>query len=238
MAKKKMPTKKKVARQPRGYSRVDSDTTNSHGWLVRIRRQDVLKSSFVSDSTHGGKRKSLAAAIKLYQEWTAKMPPMETCAGKMSVRNASGVVGVHYANDGDSRYPNCSYESYIASWLGENGKRMKLGFSCNKYGEDAFALACIAREKKLTDREKVLAIFAKKGAPKSALAAAESTGAKKAAAKKVTSRKYTTENVLAKRSAAKKATAKKVAAKKVAAKKVTTKPTKKKLTKKKATKKK
>lgn len=209
MAKKKLATKKKVARQPKGYSRVDSETTNSHGWLVRIRRKDVLKSSFVSDSTHGGKRKSLAAAVALYEEWTRDLPPMETCAGKMSVRNASGVVGVHYANDGDTRYPNCRYESYIASWLGEEGKREKLGFSCNKYGDDAFFLACIAREKQLTDRKKVLAIFAKKGAPKEALEAV-----KKKAAKKVTSKKVTVKKASVKKTATKKKLAKKTAAEK------------------------
>lgn len=212
MAKKKVATKKKVAkRQPKGYSRVDSDTTNSHGWLVRIRRKDVLKSSFVSDSTHGGKRKSQAAAIKLYEEWTKDLPPMETCAGKMSVRNASGVVGVHYANDGDTRYPSCTYESYIASWLSDEGKRQKLGFSCNKYGDDAFALACIAREKKLTDRKKVLAIFEKKGAPKAALEALAKKSSKRVS-KKATAKKATSAKVASK--PVKKKTAKKTARKK------------------------
>ena len=61
-----------MARQPKGYSRVDSEVV--HGWLVRIKRGDVRKSRFMSDSTYGGKRKSRDAAQQQYEEWTKEMP--------------------------------------------------------------------------------------------------------------------------------------------------------------------
>lgn len=148
-----------MARKPKGYSRVDSEEVQ--GWLVRIKRGDVRKSRFMSDAAYGSKRKSREAAEKQYEEWAKEMPAAATSHGKLSVRNTTGVVGVHFARDTDSRFPNCQYDSYIASWLSDEGKRTKLGFSCNRYGDDAFALACLAREKKLTDRDKVMALLDK-----------------------------------------------------------------------------
>jgi hypothetical protein len=176
-----------MARKPKGYSRVDSEDV--HGWLVRIKRGDVRKSRFMSDSTYGGKRKSRDAAEKQYEDWLRELPQAATSHGKLSGRNTTGIVGVHFARDTDSRFPNCQYESYIASWLSEDGKRTKLGFSCNRYGADAFELACIAREKRLTDREKVVALMEKrkksgKPAPVPLTAAAAADSNAKAAAGK------------------------------------------------------
>ncbi len=210
MAKPSAKTKKKN-RQPRGYSRVDSHKTHAHGWLVRIRRGGKMKSRFISDAAHGGKRKAQAVAAEVYANWSAEMPPMETCVDKMSVRNATGVVGVHFANDADSRYPNCSYESYIASWMDESGKRTKLGFSCNKYGKQAFELACIARENRLTDRDKVIAIMERR--QKTPSSRGKLSGARKAA-QDTQAPKPTSKQGAAKKKPAKKKPAKKKPAKK------------------------
>ncbi len=213
-----------MARQPKGYSRVDSEDV--HGWLVRIKRGDERKSRFMSDSTYGGKKKSRDAAQQQYEEWTKEMPEPATSQGKLSVRNTTGVVGVHFACDTDSRFPNCQYESYIASWLSDEGKRTKLGFSCSRYGEDAFELACIAREKRLTDREKVLALLErrKKSGAKSSVKspATASKTAKKKLVKKATVKKTAAAKTSPKKASATKskmATAKKTKAKKTARKK-------------------
>ncbi len=144
----------------KGYSRVDSTVRNVHGWLVRIKRGKLRRSKFFSDATFGGKRKSLIHAKTEYQNWLAQLPPPSSSRGKLTSRNASGVVGVHFSSDTDGRYPNCRYESYIASWKGENGKRTNLRFSCNKYGKQmAFQLACIARELLTTDRDKIVTTY-------------------------------------------------------------------------------
>ncbi len=149
-----------AGRSSKGYSRVDSDERNVHGWLVRIKRGKTRRSKFLSDATHGGKRKSLTEAKLVYQAWQAELPPPTSTRGKLTNRNASGVVGVHFSSDTDARYPNCRYESYIASWKSEDGHRRNTRFSCNKYGKKiAFQLACIAREVMSSDREKVLAIY-------------------------------------------------------------------------------
>ncbi len=147
-----------MPRKIKGYSRVDSD--DAHGWLVRIKRGDTRRSRFISDATHGGKRKSMLIAQQLYRDWTDELPEPETSAGKVGVRNSTGIVGVHFARDIDARYPSCVYESYVASWLNEDGRRRNVRFSCSKYGEDeARALAAIARQQQISDREKVESIF-------------------------------------------------------------------------------
>lgn len=149
-----------MPRKIKGYSRVDSG--DAHGWLVRIKRGDTQKSRFISDSTNGGKRKAMLVAKAIYEQWVNEMPPPKTSENKLGKRNKSGVVGVHHSHDVDERYPGCEYESYIASWLDDDGRRKNVRFSCNKYGDDAFELACLAREKKLTDREKVIALYSRR----------------------------------------------------------------------------
>jgi hypothetical protein len=194
-----------VPRKVKGYSRVESG--DARGWLVRIKRGDERKSRFISDSTHGGKRKAMLVAQQVYEEWVAEMPAPETSAGKIGKRNSSGVVGVHYSHDVDERYPGCEYESYVASWLDEDGRRKNMRFSCHKYGDDAFELACLAREKKLADRDKVVALFSRrqKSKPKKS--------AKSKPAKKTPAQKTTAKSKPAKKTTVKKKTAKKTIAK-------------------------
>lgn len=69
----------KRARRPirrRGISRIDQDSTRTHGWFVRAgfhARKDgsyvPRHSKYFGDATHGGKRKALQAA----QEYLAKV---------------------------------------------------------------------------------------------------------------------------------------------------------------------
>ena len=151
-----------MARKVKGFSRVD--TGDAHGWLVRLKRGDIKRSKFLSDSTHGGKAKAKKAAEKVYKEWEAELPPPETAEDKLGKRNTSGVVGVHYSHDVDARYPNCSYEYYIASWKNEDGQRRNVRFAISKFGKKvAFELAKLAREMRTTDRDKVIAKYEKGG---------------------------------------------------------------------------
>jgi hypothetical protein len=179
-----------ASKSPKGCSRVDYDITNAHGWLVRIKRGETRLSKFFSDSTYNGKAKSMKAAKECYEKWVSELPPPDTSAGKLTSRNTSGVVGVHYSHDVDSRYPGCQYESYIASWLDENGRRRNMRFSVNKYGKKgAFDLAVIARDSRVESREAAVAMLEKqKGSkkakpkeakPKAAKAAKTAKSAKK-----------------------------------------------------------
>ncbi len=151
---------------PKGFARVDSESTNTHGWLVRILRGAERRSRFFSDKTHGGKAKSKKRAEECYLAWVAEMAPPLSAVNKVTKRNSSGTVGVHLSTESDARYPDCKYVSYIASWKTEEGKRRNIRFLVNKYGKkNAFALAKLAREKRIADREKVIALFEKSNGP-------------------------------------------------------------------------
>ena len=151
---------------PKGFARVDSESTNTHGWLVRILRGSERRSRFFSDKTHGGKAKSKKKAEDCYQAWVSEMAPPASALGKVTKRNSSGTVGVHLATEADARYPNCHYVSYVASWKSEEGKRRSIRFLVNKYGKKvALALAKLAREKQLLDRSKVIALHEKTNGP-------------------------------------------------------------------------
>ena len=86
---------------PKGFARVDSESTNSHGWLVRILRGTERRSRFFSDKTHGGKAKSKKKAEACYQAWVAEMDPPISTRNKITKRNSTGVVGVHLATESD-----------------------------------------------------------------------------------------------------------------------------------------
>ncbi len=147
---------------PKGFARVDSETTNTHGWLVRISRGSEKRSRFFSDSAHGGKAKSKKKAEACYQDWVKEMVAPGSTRDKLTKRNSSGVVGVHLAHEVDSRYPDCQYVSYVASWLSASGQRRNVRFLVNKYGKKAaLNLATLARENKVSDREQLHALYEK-----------------------------------------------------------------------------
>ena len=57
--------------RPRGISRIDQDSTRTHGWFVRVGYAADRKGTYrarhtkyFGDATHGGKKKGLAAAIR------------------------------------------------------------------------------------------------------------------------------------------------------------------------------
>lgn len=151
---------------PKGFARVDSEATQTHGWLVRILRGTERRSRFFSDKAHGGKAKSKKQAEECYQAWVAEMAPPLSAVNKVTKRNSSGTVGVHMATESDARYPDCKYVSYIASWKSEDGKRCNVRFLISKYGKKAaYTLAKIAREKKISDRDKLIAIYEKTHGP-------------------------------------------------------------------------
>jgi hypothetical protein len=216
---------------PKGFARVDSETTNTHGWLVRISRGSEKRSRFFSDSAHGGKAKSKKKAEACYQDWVKEMVPPGSTRDKLTKRNSSGVVGVHLAHEVDSRYPDCQYVSYVASWLNPNGQRRNVRFLVNKYGKKtALTLATIARQNKISDREKVHELYEKshgtlkiqsgkstaKAEPKSKVNVKPAKSAKAAEPAKATK---TAKVTTSKKAAPKKAASKKAAPKKATRKK-------------------
>lgn len=145
-----MPTKRVEA----GITRFDIDERGTHGFMVRISRQDQKFNRFFSDKEYGGKRKALLAARSHYQELKTELPPARTSKDVKSARNKTGRVGVHLAVNPSETWEDVEYSSYVASWKTEEGKRQKISFSVQKYGKKkAFELACIARSNETTDRK-------------------------------------------------------------------------------------
>lgn len=148
-----------------GITRFDLDDRNIRGYMVRIRRNKKQINEFFSDKRCGGKSKARKAAEARYEELLAELGPAPTSSTKnvLTKRNTSGKVGVHVAHSIDNRWPDCEYWAYCASWVSVAGKRGKIQFSWNRYGEqEAWELACLARDHESTGRDEILALHEKK----------------------------------------------------------------------------
>ncbi len=148
-----------------GITRFELDTSRSHGYLVRICRNGNKSSEFFSDQKYGGKRNAKRMAKQRYSELCEQLGPAnhQPTKGLVTKRNTSGTVGVHIAHSIDSRWKNCEYTSYCASWIAANGDRQKISFSWNKHGElAAYELACLARKLESNDRAAILKIYARR----------------------------------------------------------------------------
>lgn len=88
---KRAPTRRRRIRR-RGISRIDQDSTRTHGWFVRAgfhARQDgsyvPRHSKYFGDATHGGKRRALQAA----QAYLAKVDRRRTKKTARQARRAA-----------------------------------------------------------------------------------------------------------------------------------------------------
>lgn len=133
-----------------GISRVDNATSRTHGWLVTIQRRGVIYRKHFSDGVHGGKAKAFAAAKAYRDEVVANYPPlsMQEYSSIVKSNNRSGVVGVcRYCASETRDLPEEKQRWFwVASWPLADGRRKRVKFSINKYGEDgAFEMALNAR---------------------------------------------------------------------------------------------
>jgi hypothetical protein len=133
-----------------GISRVDNDVSRTHGWLVTIQRRGVIYRRHFSDGTYGGKQKSFAAAKEFRDKIIEKHPPlsMREYSSIVKKNNRSGVVGVcRYCSSETRNLPEDQQRWFwVASWPLPSGKRKRVKFSVNKYGEEAaFKMALKAR---------------------------------------------------------------------------------------------
>ena len=147
----------------KGITRIEYEGVSTVGWMVRITRAGVRKQQFFNDRTLGGKAKSLKSAKECYADWAARAAPIKTTRDQKTSRNSTGKVGVHMVRNVDARWENAESFGYCASWVLEDGSRQKLSFAWKRYGKKtAWGLACLAREKELTDRARVIALLEKK----------------------------------------------------------------------------
>lgn len=125
-----------------GISRIEQSEKNHFGYYVRLTWRGHQYAKFFSDKKYGGKQKALKAAEQYFDELDEQMP-LDSQAGRMSVRNTSGIVGV---NRTKSTSRGHRYEYWQASW-GSGDHRKSVKFSVHKYGEEkAKQLAIQARK--------------------------------------------------------------------------------------------
>lgn len=74
-------------------------------------------------------------------------PALNARNQKKKVTNLSGVSGVHFKED---IVKGRVYSRWIAQVFDLTGKRLSKSFSCQKYGEEAFVLACQTRDAMLS----------------------------------------------------------------------------------------
>jgi hypothetical protein len=148
----------KQAKPTYGISRVDNEVSRTHGWLVTIQRRGVIYRKHFSDGVHGSRNKSFAAAVSFRDETVAKHPPLSMREYSSIVKrsNRSGVVGVcrYCASETRSLPQEQQRWFWVASWPLPGGKRKRVKFAVNKYGEEkAFKLALKARREAMREIE-------------------------------------------------------------------------------------
>ncbi|ACF13164.1 Pathogenesis-related transcriptional factor and ERF protein [Chloroherpeton thalassium ATCC 35110] len=140
----------------RGISRIDS--SNTHGWFVRVYRDEAIYSKLFSDGRHGGKPQALEAAVDYRNELEALLDSTDNRPRRnnrlplalRNKRNKTGVIGVCYR---ERRLPSGRVSKcYSVSWAPEPNVQKCTSFSITKYGkEEAFRRACTLREQMLKE---------------------------------------------------------------------------------------
>lgn len=148
----------KQAKPTYGISRVDNEVSRTHGWLVTIQRRGVIYRKHFSDGVHGSRVKSFNAAQQYRDDIVAKHPPfsMREYSNIVKKSNRSGVVGVcRYCASETRHLPEDQQRWFwVASWPLPDGKRKRIKFAVNKYGEEkAFKLALKARREAMRNLE-------------------------------------------------------------------------------------
>ncbi|HEY9191402.1 MAG TPA: AP2 domain-containing protein [Methyloversatilis sp.] len=134
-----------------GISRVDNEASRTHGWLVTIQRRGVIHRKHFSDGVFGGKQKAFAAAKQFRDDIISKFPPfsLREYSSIVKKNNRSGVVGVcrYCASETRDMDEDKQRWFWVASWPLPSGRRKRVKFSVNKYGEEgAFKMALKARK--------------------------------------------------------------------------------------------
>ncbi len=146
------------------------DLDDRKGFMVRICRKGKRLNECFSVVRCRSLRKARSAAEARYAELLKHYGPTPTPAkNQMTSRNSTGRVGIHIAHSVSKRWPDCESWAYCASWVDAEGKRRKINFAWEKYGkQNAWRLACIARDKESTDREAIVSTSerSKKTTPK------------------------------------------------------------------------
>ncbi len=136
-------------------TRVDSNTSKTHGWVVCVQRRGEFWRKTFSDRVYGGKSYALAAATEYRDKAVAAHPPMSRAeyASIKRKNNRSGVPGLCRYETPTTAGGETKQKAYwVAGWplKGRRGKRVK--FSVEDLGErGAYRKALEARRHALEE---------------------------------------------------------------------------------------
>ena len=123
-------------------SRIEQSEKDHFGYYVRVTRDGIQYSKFFADKKYGGKNGAMAAAVELDTALREELP-LQSQAGRKTIRNTSGHVGVSRTK---STRKGHTYEYWQACW-GSGESRKSTKFSIKKYGtRQAKRLAIEARK--------------------------------------------------------------------------------------------
>lgn len=131
----------------RGISRLDQESSGTHGWQVRIQRKGVRYGRFFSDVEWGGSERALSVAIQFRDKIIAHQQRQSSIRSheNTGARNQSGVIGVTRISQISAK--GDEYHFWQASWTDREGNRQTVRYSVLKHGDEiAFEMACLARE--------------------------------------------------------------------------------------------
>lgn len=117
---------------PMGIARYDY--ANSHGWWVRIRREEAPFQKMFWDSHYPSIAEALKAAIKYRHEIISSFPLEKTMKGR-NFKTLSGnpEERIYRRTDKGRKRP---YEYWQANWYDENHVHKKKNFSVGTHGEE------------------------------------------------------------------------------------------------------
>ncbi|MBG9390406.1 hypothetical protein [Caenimonas aquaedulcis] len=118
--------------------RKDTDSNNTHSWVVLFQRHNLNVRRVFSDSVWGGKRKALAAAKAFRDEQLDSLTSYVYEIGRRNVmrrNNRSGVVGVARYERPPAPGGKYSYIFWQAGWIDEHGRTRTRKFSVRRWGE-------------------------------------------------------------------------------------------------------
>jgi hypothetical protein len=123
---------------PRNIVRIDIPHRNTHGWQVRVSRQNQRHTKFFSDSLFAGRDGAYTAAEQYRDQLIDELPePLSGAQIAAQVRSTSGVPGIRLSfSDGIPRIE--------ADLLTPAGVRRVRSFSVRKWGlRKALWKACV-----------------------------------------------------------------------------------------------
>ena len=129
--------------------------------MARVMRQKEMHSEYFSLKVHGSWANTMRAGRKWIKEKLSKLPPKMSSKGRMTKRNHSGEVGVHWS-PGIVRKKNGNvYEcpKWIARWPGCPNKG-GISWTVKQFEhEGAFVLAVLSRRLETISWDKILTEF-------------------------------------------------------------------------------